>query len=98
MCGVKLRDLMCSPTSASIMPSIRCNATKPARSASFELLNTSGFRLKAGDRQRVLELAREFDLVWIHTVWTANALDVYRLDQPTVLDADERDERSHEHQ
>jgi glycosyltransferase involved in cell wall biosynthesis len=58
-------------------------------------LNTHGFRMKPGDKARVLELAKDADLVWFHNVRVANALEVYRLDRPTVLDADDLMSRFH---
>jgi glycosyltransferase involved in cell wall biosynthesis len=58
-------------------------------------LNTHGFRLNEPEREQVLAIAKDFDLVWFHNIRVPNALGIYRLDQPSVLDADDLMSRFH---
>lgn len=54
-----------------------------------QFLNTHGFKLKASEREQVMGMMKDYDLVWFHTVRIPNALEIERLDQPAVLDADD---------
>lgn len=52
-------------------------------------LNTHGFSFDQADRESFLKLADTFDAIWFHTLRIPNALGIYKLGKPTILDADD---------
>jgi polysaccharide biosynthesis protein PslH len=51
-------------------------------------LKTDGIEASEGDREAVLRMINEYDVVWVHTIQTANAFRIYQWPH-TVIDIDD---------
>jgi polysaccharide biosynthesis protein PslH len=58
-------------------------------------LDTDPYEISVSDRSSLNELIRQHDLVWIHTIRTANWFRIYRWPH-SVLDVDDRQSQTHE--